>query len=173
MRSLLADLENGEALARSLGKFPRVFDQFYISLIEVGEESGTLEENLDFLSEQLAKNLALRKKIQGALLYPALVFLAAAIMGGFISLFILPQLVGFFESFAIDLPLTTRILLVVANVMKDYGVALFGGLIVGTAMVCFIRVFRPQEDTCLRYLPKPPPTVINFWRLCRVKTTRH
>lgn len=125
LSSVLADIENGQALAKSLGKHPQVFDQFYISLIEVGEESGTLEENLEFLAKQLAKDYNLRKKIQGAMLYPALVFLATFIMGGFISLFILPKLVDFFEAFEVELPLATKILLFFANIMKNYGIVLF------------------------------------------------
>lgn len=129
LSGVLADVENGQSLAKSLQKYPRVFDQFYISLIEVGEESGTLEENLEFLAKQLAKDYALRKKIQGAMLYPGLVFAATTIMGGFIALFILPKLVDFFSAFEIELPLTTKILLFFANTMKDYGVWLALGLL--------------------------------------------
>lgn len=131
LSSVLTDVENGQSLAKSFQRYPKIFDHFYISLIAVGEESGTLEENLEFLSKQLTKDYALRKKIQGAMLYPGLVFAATTIMGGFISLFILPKLVDFFEAFEIELPLTTRILLFVANTMKDYGVLIFGGFIGG------------------------------------------
>ena len=129
LSGVLSDIENGQSLAKSLKKFPKTFDQFHISLIEIGEESGTLEENLEFLAKQLAKDYALRKKIQGAMLYPALVFTATAIMGGFIALFILPKLVDFFSAFEIELPLTTKILLFFANTMKNYGLFLIGGLV--------------------------------------------
>lgn len=124
IEKVLSDIENGQTLAKSLGKHKQVFDQFYVSLIEVGEESGTLEENLEFLAKQLAKDYALRKKIQGAVLYPALVFFATFIMGGFIALFILPKLVDFFEAFEIELPITTKILLFMATTMRDYGILL-------------------------------------------------
>lgn len=130
LSAVSADIANGQALAKSLGKHPKIFDQFYISLIEVGEESGTLEENLQFLAKQLAKDYALRKKIKGAMLYPGLVFSATFIMGGFIALFILPQLVDFFEAFEVELPLTTRILLFAAATMKNYGILLFSCLLV-------------------------------------------
>lgn len=133
--SVLKDVENGQSLAKSFLRYPKIFDHFYVSLIGVGEESGTLEENLDFLAKQLAKDLALRKKVQGAMLYPGVVFAAATIMGGFISLFILPKLVDFFEAFEIELPLTTRILLFVANTMKDYGVLIFSGFFLGLLLI--------------------------------------
>jgi type IV pilus assembly protein PilC len=118
-------INNGQSLTKTLGQHKNVFDQFYLSLIEVGEESGTLEESLDYLAKQLGKDYALRKKIQGAMMYPSIVFFATFGMGGFISLFILPKLVDFFSSFDMKLPLPTRILLFFANLMKDHGILIF------------------------------------------------
>ena len=130
LKSILKDVENGQSVSKSMRKHPKVFDQFYISLIEVGEESGALEENLEFLAKQLAKDYNLRKKIQGAMFYPALVFGATFVMGGFISLFILPKLIDFFSAFDIELPLTTKILLFFANLMKNYGLFTIIGVVV-------------------------------------------
>lgn len=138
-----ADVQNGQALAKSMGKHPWVFDQFYLSLIKIGEESGTLEENLGFLSKQLTKDYALRKKIQGAMLYPGLVFAATGIMGGFIALFILPKLVDFFDAFEIELPLATKILLFFANLMKNYGLLLAGLAVV--LMILFSLFIRLKQ----------------------------
>lgn len=132
LSTILADVQNGQNFATALGKHQKVFDQFYISLIAIGEESGKLEENLDFLSKQLAKDFSTRKKVQGAMLYPTLVLTTTLIMGGFISLFILPQLVDFFAAFSIDLPFTTKILLFFANAMKNYGIFLVIGFLVSS-----------------------------------------
>jgi len=110
LTKIFTDTKNGQAFAVTLKKFPDVFDQFYISLIEIGETSGTLEQNLEFLALQLSKDNQLRKKIQGALMYPGLVLSATVIMGGFISFFILPKLIGFFSSLQVTLPLSTQIL---------------------------------------------------------------
>jgi type IV pilus assembly protein PilC len=125
------DVENGTSLSKSLARHPHIFNPFFTTLIEVSEESGTLEENLEFLSVQLAKSNSLRTKIQSALLYPGLVITSTLVMGGFISLFILPQLITFFESFNTQLPLPTRILLAIANFSKNYGVATIVGMLVG------------------------------------------
>ena len=123
------DLLNGQSFADALKKHKNIFDELYTSLIEVSEESGTLDTNLEFLAIQLSKDYNLQKKIQSALLYPMVVFLATSIMGGFIAIFILPQLVSFFDAFEIELPLTTQILIFIAKVMKSYGVIIIGGLI--------------------------------------------
>jgi len=121
LQHIREDIKNGQQLTKALGKFPHVFDQFYVSLVDIGETSGTLEQNLEFLSEQLTKDFQLRKKIQGALMYPGLVLSATIIMGGFVSFFILPKLVEFFASFQVTLPLSTQILLGFASLMKHYG----------------------------------------------------
>lgn len=140
LAKVLQDVQNGMTLSKALGKYPGMFDHFYLSLIEVGEESGRLEENLDFLADHLAKDYALRKKIQGALLYPGLVFFAATGIAVFIGLFLLPQLLDFFESFEIELPLTTRILLWLAEYMRDFGIVTFIGI--GASMVAFLGLVQ-------------------------------
>lgn len=137
INTVLADVDNGQPLAKSLSKHPKVFDKFYVSLIEVSEESGSLDENLEFISKQLAKNYSLKKKIQTAMLYPTIIFVAATVMGGFISLFVLPQLVGFFDAFEIELPLATKILLFIANAFKNYGILIIIGFV---ALIAFFQM---------------------------------
>lgn len=138
LRHILRDIENGQTLAASLRKHPHAFDEFYVSMIEIGENAGTLEENLIFLSDQLTKSYALRKKIQGALLYPALVLVAMSIMGGIISFWLLPQLVDFFRAFKVELPLSSRILLAFANLMKYHAFSLLGGLFLFVSTVYLV-----------------------------------
>ena len=130
INQVFEDVKNGKNLATSFGKFPRIFDGFYISLIEVGESSGTLGENLEFLAKQLAKDYSLRKKVQAAFTYPAIVFISTIFLGGFLSLYILPKLVDFFKSFDIELPLSTKILIFFAELMKNYGIVIFAGIFV-------------------------------------------
>jgi len=119
INSVLKNVENGQSLARSLNKHKKVFGQLYISLIEIGEKSGELEKSLEFLAVQMSKDYALRKKVQAAMLYPGIVSAAALVMGGFITLFILPRLVEFFEDFEVELPITTKILLFIGKTAQD------------------------------------------------------
>jgi type II secretory pathway component PulF len=156
LTKVLSDVENGQALAKALSNHPKAFDQFYISLVKVGEESGSLEKNLDFLSKQLSKDYTLRKKIQGAMLYPLTVFLAAVIMGGFISLAVLPKLVSFFDAFEIDLPTSTKVLLFIANFMKNYGVIFFIGLFAFFVLLSFFlnsKLIKPWWHKTLLKIP--------------------
>jgi len=141
IKKIVADIENGQSLSKALKKHNKIFNEFYTSLIEVGEESGTLEKNLDFLAKQMAKDYSLRKKILSALFYPALVLSATFVLGAFISFFILPRLVEFFESFDVELPPITKLLLFIASFMKNYGLYTFAVMLLFIiSIVLLIRV---------------------------------
>lgn len=140
LQNVMKDVAGGLSLAKALGKHPHVFDQLFIGLIEAGEQSGTLQESLVFLADQLTREKELRQKVQGALLYPAMVLIAALVMGMFISLYLLPQLLQFFTAFQVELPLATKVLLAIARYMSAYGVITFVGLFVGA--VVFINAMQ-------------------------------
>lgn len=124
-RSILIEISqtirNGQTLAKAMSNHKKIFDAFYTSLVEVGEESGTLDRSLDYLANHLAKEYELHKKIQGALLYPMIVLIAVAVVGVGMSFFVLPNLVELFDSLDTELPVTTKILLYFANIIKQYG----------------------------------------------------
>ena len=145
-RKILADVlhtvESGHRFTEALKK-TKQFDKFYISMVDVGESSGSLEENLRFLSQHLSRIYALRQKVVSAMMYPAIVFLAMFILGMGISLFILPQLVTFFESFETELPLSTKVLLTFANFMRDYGIAFFAGVI--SSVTTFLMLMQQHR----------------------------
>lgn len=128
---ILHDVENGQTFSHALTRFPKVFDNLYVNLVQVGETSGTLQENLSFLSQQLQESYTLRKKIQSIVLYPLIVLGLALSVGAAVSIFILPRLIRLFESFDVALPLSTRILLGIAGFMEAHGVIFFTLLIAG------------------------------------------
>ena len=144
------DVNNGKTLSEGFSRYPKVFDTFYISLIKVSEESGTLDENLIFLSKQLAKDYELRQKIKGAMFYPGIVFTAGGGIGGLIAFFILPQMVDFFDSFDVELPLPTKILLFFANIMKGYGVF----IVIGAVLLLILLKMAIQRPAIKPYWHK-------------------
>ena len=172
LSEISSDIKNGKSFPKSLDKHPKVFDRFYISLIEVGEESGTLSESLDFLAKQLAKEYALKKKIQNALLYPAIVLIAVIVVGIGMSLFVLPKLIDLFESLDVKLPLTTRILLFFANTMKNHGILVIGGFFALIALFNLsirLSFVRPKWDRLTLSFPIFGPLFQNeqLTSLCR------
>jgi type II secretory pathway component PulF len=140
--TLLADVENGQLLSHSLSRFPKVFDPLYLNMVRIGETSGTLKENLAFLSGQLDASYTLRKKIQGILLYPAIVLSMALILGAAISVFILPKLMKLFDSFDVALPLSTRILIALSSLMERQGIVIFAAIF---AAIILFRIFITRQ----------------------------
>ncbi len=104
------------------------FDNVFISFIRAGEESGTLDENLEFLGDWIERQNTLKKEMSSATLYPKIIVIFAAILGGGLSVFVLPQLTTVFEGLDVELPITTLILLWFSNLMQNYGLYFFGGL---------------------------------------------
>lgn len=150
------EIANGQPFYKALSRFPRSFNTFYISLVKVSEESGTLEKNLDYLAKHLKKQHEFSGKIKGALMYPAIILAVALIAGVGLSVFVLPQLVDLFASLDAELPLQTKILLFFAQVMKDYGILILGGLILsffGFRFAISSKVIKPRWHSFLLSFP--------------------
>jgi type IV pilus assembly protein PilC len=164
LQKITQDIKNGQTLAESLKKHPRVFDQLYVSMIEIGEESGTLEKTLEYLSDQQEKDYDLQQKIKTAMLYPGLVLAATTIMGGFMSFYILPKLVDFFEAFDTDLPITTQILLWFATIMKNYGVVIVISIVIlaiGFSSLLKLKSVKPVWHRFILRIPLIGPFIVN------------
>lgn len=127
--SIATDITNGKSLSDALSKHPTVFDKFYTSIVSIGETSGTLDESLLYLSQQLGKDYAFRKKIQGALIYPTIIFVVASVVGAGVALFVLPKLLDLFKDFDVQLPFTTQVLIFIAEAMSQYGILIITAFI--------------------------------------------
>ena len=150
------EIANGQPLHKALSQFPHVFNAFYVSLIKVAEESGSLEKNLDYLSLHLKKQHEFTGKVRGALLYPSIVLGVALIVGIGLSVFVLPKLIDLFASLDVELPLSTKILLLFAKVMRDYGIFLLGGLVLFFVLIRWAittRFIKPHWHSILLSLP--------------------
>lgn len=150
------EIANGQPLHKALAQFPHVFDAFYVNLIKVAEESGSLEKNLDYLATHLKKQHEFAGKVKGALLYPSIVLGVAIITGIGLSVFVLPKLIDLFASLDTELPMSTKILLFFAQMMKDFGIFLFGGTIISFAFLRWAittRFVKPHWHFLLLSLP--------------------
>lgn len=110
----------GEKLARAMSSHPRIFDKFFQNIIRVGEESGSLEENLQYLAQKLQKDIEIGKKVKAALLYPAIVVLLALAVVLLVAFFVLPQITGLFQALQIPLPFATKLLISSISFFRSY-----------------------------------------------------
>ena len=106
-----ADVEQGSSLNEAMAKHPKVFDQFWVSLVEVGEASGTMPTVLNKLVIYLEQQAAFRSAIISAILYPLILFVICMGAISFFALFVGPQFERIFTQMEIKLPLITIILL--------------------------------------------------------------
>ncbi|MGH2555661.1 MAG: type II secretion system F family protein [Actinomycetota bacterium] len=111
------EIERGSSLSAALEKHPKVFNNLYVSMVQSGETGGVLEAVLERLANNLEREVALRQRIKSAMTYPIVVL-------GFVSLilvamlvFIVPQFTGIYASLGGKLPLPTRILMTVSDLM--------------------------------------------------------
>ena len=88
-------LNRGEAFSDSLAKFPKVFNDFFVSMVRIGEESGTLESVFEILSTHMDREHELKTKIRGALIYPCIILVVMGGIGVVVSIFVLPKFNSF------------------------------------------------------------------------------
>lgn len=155
--SLVADVSSGQNLATALSKHGRLFGDFSINLIRVGEASGNLSQNLAYLAIELQKKQALRRKVMGALLYPLFITVATLGVTGALTAYIFPKLMPIFTSLGVELPLITRVLITVSAFLRDDGVYTILGLIVLFIATYIIRRrferFRYGMDAVILHVP--------------------
>ncbi|MFA6486455.1 MAG: type II secretion system F family protein [Candidatus Magasanikbacteria bacterium] len=124
-----SDVEKGQQLSEALGRHPRVFPPIYVNMVAAGESAGKMEDALANIHNQMQKSHELSSKIRGAMIYPAVILVA---MGGIaveIVFFVLPKLMTMFQEFNAELPLPTRILIVITNTAQNFGLYIFVALI--------------------------------------------
>lgn len=112
---ILDEVTRGQGFADSLAKYPQFFSELFVSMIRVGEESGTLEEVLKNLTFQMERENDLRSKIKGAMIYPAVIIFAMLGIGTLMLIMVVPKLAETFIELEIPLPFTTQIVIGIGN----------------------------------------------------------
>jgi len=113
-------VESGKSLSEALEKHKKVFSNFFVSMIQAGESSGRLDEILDRLATYIEKTSILQKKVRSALVYPAVVSIMAVIITMSMLTFVIPKFAGIFESLNAPLPVPTRILIKLSELLRQY-----------------------------------------------------
>lgn len=118
LSSVTASVENGNSLADSLAKHPKVFPELFINMIAAGEIGGILDTILLRLATFLEKAAALRRKIKGAMMYPMVISIIAVIAVAALLIFVIPVFAKMFAEFGGSLPKPTQIVVDMSNFMK-------------------------------------------------------
>ena len=129
IRQINDNVRKGESLADSLAKHPKVFNELSVNMVRVGETGGNLEEVLGNLAEQMKKDHEVVSKVRGAMVYPAVIFVAMIIIGILMMIFVIPTLLATFKELKVELPFATRVIIIVSDSFQNYGLFILAGMI--------------------------------------------
>lgn len=113
-------VEGGQTLSKALKKFPHVFPEVYVAVVQAGEATGQLSEVLDNLADQQEKDAELIGKVKGAMIYPGVILGTMIGVGGLVVFFVLPNLQSIFTESGQQLPFLTRMLLLISGLIRHY-----------------------------------------------------
>jgi type IV pilus assembly protein PilC len=135
-------INQGEPFHAALKNFPETFSPLFVSMIRAGEESGGLVSTLQTISLQLERSSTLRKKIKGAMIYPAIVISVMLLIGVLMMMFVVPTLTSTFVKLNIDLPFTTRVIIATSDFLSNHGLIAFVGFV--TTVVSFVKLAKTR-----------------------------
>lgn len=172
LQTVQDDVQKGVSLGDALEKHPKVFDELFVNMIKVGETGGNLEEVLDLLYMQIKKSNELKSRVRGAMMYPAVIILAMSIVGILMMVFVLPSILAIFNDMDVELPLPTKILIFISNIIQTQGLLLLiGAIVFFTLFGMIMRTAKGKRalDFVMLHLPAIKGIVakINMAKFCR------
>jgi general secretion pathway protein F len=154
--ALRAEVNAGSSFAKALGQHPKEFDDIYCAVIGAGETSGNLGLVLEKLADDLEERQALRSKLIGAALYPAIVTLVAIVIVLFLVGYVVPQVANVFAGSKRALPILTQIMMGISAFVRNYGWYMLLALVllvVGGVYIRRIPEVRIKIDAAFLNIP--------------------
>jgi len=155
LKNIAASVNSGTPLWRSMDE-AYLFTPYEVALVRIGEEAGSLAQNLEYLAIQQEKDHALSSKVRMAMIYPTIVMVLMFIIVMGLGLFVLPNLIQVLMSLNADLPVTTRAVIYITNIFSDYGMifvpSMAGGFVVLALLSKFTR-FRVVSQWFIFKIP--------------------
>ncbi len=122
-------VEAGSTLADALRRHPRTFDDLFTNLVEVGEAGGILDVVLQRLAAYIEKAAALKRKVKAAMVYPCAIIGVALLVVIFMLTFVIPTFAQMFKDLGADLPLPTKIVMMLSDFVRGYILLIIAGMI--------------------------------------------
>ncbi|WP_309684623.1 type II secretion system inner membrane protein GspF [Polaromonas sp.] len=154
--ALRSEVNGGASFARALSQHPREFSAIYIAVIGAGEQSGHLGLVLERLADDLEERQTLKSRLIAAALYPAIVTLVAIVIVMFLVGYVVPQVANVFAGTKRALPFLTVAMLAVSQLVRSYGWALLGALVLiaaGARLTLRNEGFREKFDAATLKFP--------------------
>jgi type IV pilus assembly protein PilC len=137
------NVQDGATLAEALRKHPRTFDDLFTNMVEVGEAGGILDVIFQRLAGYIEKAAALKRKVKGAMVYPASIVAVAFLVIVFMLTFVIPSFAAIFKDMGADLPLPTRIVIWLSEFVRSYILLIFAAI--GGAIFAMRSYYRTEN----------------------------
>jgi len=143
IRQVSADIQGGNNLADSMAKFPKAFNSLYCNMVAAGEQSGNLDGVLTRLAEYQEKADALRRKIKGAMTYPAVVAVVAAGATVAMLAFVIPTFAQMFIDMGGSLPAPTKVVMALSDMLLAYWWAMI--IVIVVSITAFLQYYKTPK----------------------------
>src|SRR3989344_248311 len=130
-------VEGGKTLSESMAEFPGVFSPIIVNMVKVGESSGGLDDTLEYLGKQIARDYNLIRRARGALIYPSVVFGVLIVIGYLMFTYVLPKITASFQGLNAELPVLTRVIIKVVDIFSNNSLFVLFGFIALVAAFWF------------------------------------
>jgi type IV pilus assembly protein PilC len=140
---LRSDVEGGLLLSQAMARHPKVFSSLYVAMVEAGEASGMLDQVLDRVAVQIEKEAKIKRRVKGAMVYPAVVFTFATLVLTAMLMFIVPIFAKIFKELGGSLPMLTQWVMSASDLLRARWYIIFPLLIGG---VIAIRRYKRTES---------------------------
>lgn len=155
--SMIESIQGGRTLSQAMAMHPRAFDDIFTSLIRTGEITGHLPEVLGNLAASLKWQDELAAHIRKLLMYPALLGTVVLAVFLFMMIYLVPRMAGFIQAMGQQMPMQTRILIALSDVVSNYGHLAGATLLALLALLAAVLHYDPQArhrlDACKLRLP--------------------
>ena len=135
LHDVLNSLESGRDLASSLARHPDIFPPLFLSMVRVGESTGTLDNAFLRLTEYLSQDQDVQDRVKAAIRYPIIVLCVIALAVAVITVFVIPNFAPLFRVLGNDVPWPTRVIMGASSFVRGHGVALLGMALLGVVAV--------------------------------------
>ncbi len=157
------DLQSGSSISTALAKHPKVFSDFYVSMVKSGEESGKLDEIFEYLASYLDRTYELTSKVRGALIYPAFVVVTFLTVMILMFTMVIPKISGILTESGTELPVYTKVILGLSKFLVDNGfVILVIVVVIAFIIIRFVRT--PAGKNTYDHLKLQIPYISNLFK---------
>lgn len=145
---VISSLQSGRGLAQSLARHPKIFSKLFVNIVQIGENTGTLDVAFLRMYEYLSTDQEIRDRVKSAVRYPLIVMIAIAVAIAIITVFVIPNFAPIFRTLGDDIPLPTMIIMGVS----DFAVNHWGMLLIGVfAVVAAASWYIKTEPGCANW----------------------